>query len=82
MKCQDQFSTSKRMGFLASVLTKKTSHLVAKFGRSAVKVGGGLTGSSDLDVDECVSIEYQLREVEPDFEVETKDDCFWSPVAH
>ena len=47
-----------------------------------MKVVDGLAGSSDLDVDECVSIDYQLREVEPDFEVETKDDCLWLLVVH
>lgn len=31
----------------------------AKFSRSAVKVGIGSTESSDLDINDCLSIEYQ-----------------------
>ena len=53
----------------------------AKISRRAVKVGTGSTESSDLDIDECVSIDYQPKEGEPGFEVETKDESFWSPVA-
>ena len=49
-----------------------------KFSRSAVKVGVGSTESSDLDIEECVSIDYQPRHGVPGFEVETWTDTFWS----
>ena len=38
--------------------------------------------SSDLDIDECLSIDYPPKEGEPGFEVETKDESFWLPVAY
>ena len=54
----------------------------AKISRRAVKVGTGSTESSDLDIDECLSIDYQPKEGESGFEVETKDESFWLPVAY
>ena len=53
-----------------------------KLSRSEVKVGVGSTESSDLDIEECVFIDYQPRHGLPGFEVETRTDTFWSPVAH
>ena len=53
-----------------------------KFSRSAVKIGVRSTESSDVDIDDCLSIDYQPRNGVPGFEVETKADSFWSPVAH
>ena len=46
-----------------------------------MKVGTGSTESSDFEIDECLSIDYQPKEGEPGFEVETKDESFWLPVA-
>ena len=73
------------MGFLASCFgqgDKSFSWSPAKFSRRAVKVGSGSTESSDLDIDECLSIDYQPKEGEPGFEVETKDESFWLPVTY
>ena len=53
----------------------------AKISRRAVKVGTGSTESSDFEIDECLSIDYRPKEGEPGFEVETKDESFWLPVA-
>ena len=52
-----------------------------KFSHHAVMVGAGSTESSDLDIDDCLSIEYQPRDRVPGFEVDTKSDSFWSPIA-
>ena len=40
------------------------------------------SGASDLDINECLSFDYQPREGVPGFEIETKEDLFWAPVAH
>ena len=61
---------------------KSFSWSPAKISRRAVKVGTGSTESSDLYIDECLSIDYQPKEGEPGFEVETKDESFWLPVAY
>ena len=53
-----------------------------KFSRRAVKIGAGSTESSELDSDDCLSIDYQPRNRVPGFEVDTKSDSFWSPIAH
>ena len=38
---------------------------------------------SDIDIDECLSLSYHPREGElPGFEVETRKDAFWAPIAH
>ena len=54
-----------------------------KFSRSACKVGdSNYSEDSDLDISECLSIDYQPVDGTPGFTVETKDDVFWAPVAH
>ena len=40
------------------------------------------SGASDLDINECLLFDYQPREGVPGFEIETKEDSFWAPVAH
>ena len=47
-----------------------------------MKVGAGSTKSSDVDIDDCITMNYQTRNGVPGFEIETKEDAFWSPIAH
>ena len=48
-----------------------------------MKVGNkDSSGASDLDINKCLSLDYQPREGVPGFEIETKEDLFWAPVAH
>ena len=53
-----------------------------KFSHRAKKIEAGSTESSNLDMDDCLIIEYQPRNGVPGFEVDTKLDSFWSPIAH
>ena len=51
--------------------------------RSAFKVGdSNLSKDNDLDVSECLSIDYEPVNGSPGFNVETKDDEFWAPVTY
>ena len=65
---------------MAEVSSPSVGQVLYKLSCRAVKVGADLLKAVIcLDIDECASIDYQLREGEPGFEVETN---FWSPVAH
>ena len=47
-----------------------------------VKPASSDTSDDDLDVDDCLSFDYQLRDGVPGFEIETRDDFFWTPISH
>ena len=54
-----------------------------KFSRSACKVGEPtFSEDSDIDIAECLCIDYESLGGTPGFSVETVDDVFWAPVAH
>ena len=54
-----------------------------KISRSAVKVGDvDSSECSDIDVDECLSLSYHLREGVPGFEIDAQEDAFRAPIAH
>ena len=48
-----------------------------KFSRSAVRVGAGSIKSSDVGINDCL-----IRNGVPGFEIETKEDAFWSPYKN
>ena len=53
-----------------------------KINKSAVKVGEVDSSEDDLNPSDCLVLNYQPREGVPGFEVETRDDMFWVPIAH
>ena len=54
-----------------------------KVSKRAVKVGQVASSDDrDLDSDDCLSFEYQPRDGVPGFDIETRDDGFWAPIAH
>ena len=53
-----------------------------KFSRRSVKAASATSSDSEIDVSECLCIDYQRRNNEPGVEIETKDNTFWIPVAH
>ena len=54
-----------------------------KVSKRAMKVGQvASSDDSDLDFDDCLSFEYQPRDGVPGFDIETRDDGFWAPIAH
>ena len=53
-----------------------------KFSRRSVKAASATSSDSEIDVTECLCIDYQRRNNEPGVEIETKDNTFWIPVAH
>ena len=40
------------------------------------------TNADDVCVDECLSLDYQQVDGVPGFQIETKYDAFWAPIAH
>ena len=55
----------------------------AKISRSAVKIGiEDSSGASDIDIDDCLLLDYQPRDGVLWFEIETQEGVFWAPVAH
>ena len=53
-----------------------------KFSKRSVKAASATSSDSEIDVSECLCIDYQRRNNEPGVEIETKDNTFWIPVAH
>ena len=61
----------------------KLSWSPMKVSKSAMKVGiPNSSGDSDLDIDNCTSFDYRIRDGVPGFDVETKSDDFWVPISH
>ena len=53
-----------------------------KFSRSACKVGEPtLSDDNDIDISECLCIDYEALGGTPGFSVETVDDVFWAPCS-
>ena len=53
-----------------------------KFTRREVKTPSSVGLSDDvIDAEKCLCVEYQRRDNIPGFEILTKDDSFWVPVA-
>ena len=50
-----------------------------KFSRCSVSA---TSSDSEIDVSECLCIDYQRRNNESGVEIKTKDNTFWIPVAH
>ena len=53
-----------------------------KVSKRRVKPASSDTSDDDLDVDECLSFDYQLRDGVLGFEIETRDDFFWGLISH
>ena len=53
-----------------------------KFSRRSVKAASATSSDSEINVSECLCIDYQRRNNEPGVEIETKHNTFWIPVAH
>ena len=59
-----------------------TSWSPVKFTRRQVKPASAASSLSDIDVSECLMIDYQRRDDRPGVEIATLDDTFWVPIAH
>ena len=53
-----------------------------KISKRHVKPASSDTSDDDIDIDDCLSFDYQLRDGVPGFEIETRDDCFWAPILN
>ena len=53
-----------------------------KFSKRRVKPASAASSVSDLDITECLCIDYQKRDNVLGVETETSDNIFWVPIAH
>ena len=47
-----------------------------------MKVADSNSSDDDIPIDDCLMLDYQVVNGAPAFEIETKDDTFWVPIAH
>ena len=60
----------------------KRSWTPIKISKRRVRTATSDTSDEDIDIDDCVSLDYQPVSGVPGFEIETKDGIFWAPIAH
>ena len=51
-----------------------------KISRSSVCLSSS-SESEDIDIDQCLSLDLQVKGGVPDFDIEIVDSFFWAPIA-
>ena len=51
-----------------------------KISRSSVRLSSSSEGE-DIDIDRCLSLDFQVKDGVPGFDIETADSSFWVPIA-
>ena len=63
-------------------MSKTVSWTPIKISRNHIRTVTSDISEDDVDINDCTCIEYQPVNGVPGFEIATKDDTFWAPIAH